>query len=390
MNAPLNTRGIIVSLLRASAMVLAFACPGSIRDTEIRINESNEAADAGTAAHKCSELLPTHGAIDWDNIDRVALEHGVDCNELRFLCGRAQTLWNQGKIVNGDQTVALKDCFPGAMTEVGVEHTLEISGLKLTGTLDGVTISGDVARCYDWKFGRLDNDYYHQMMAYASMILLEFPTLREVTITILWARDLDVENYTVTQGKARAWMKRVEDEVINWDGVYRPSEKCVHCPRSYECPAFNALARRDVAVLLDVPTLSLDAQLAAMHPDAVIALERQAKLVNTVSGKAREAIHDLVKKRGEIIGTEAKLVVANEPRREINPVKAWAIIERFGFDEDDWAKVCKIGVTKLEKRIAEKAGRGNGAAAKRKLGEQLEQCGAVQLVDCLIVKERRV
>lgn len=379
MNAPIEQDQILVSLLRASSLTLAFACSGSIRETEIRINESNEAAAAGSAAHKCAESLPRTGKIDFEQIPIVADEYGCDSEELRFLCRQATKLWHK-----------VKDSFPNALTEVAVDHTLEISGLKITGHIDGISISGDVARLWDWKFGRLDSDYYHQMMAYAAMVLLQFPSIREVTATILWARDQEIENYTVTREQAQAWMARVEAEVVNWDGVFRPNEKCQYCPRQHDCPAFNALARSRAAAVLDVDIASVATTLATMPADQVIDLERKAKMMAAVAGKLRDSIHDMVKSGREIIGSEAQLVVSNEPRREIDPIAAWSIVEETGFSQDDWAHCIKISVTKLEKRIAENAGKGNGAAAKRTLNERLQLAGAIEMVDRLIVKERRL
>ena len=176
MNAPIvATNDILVSLLRASFLTLAFTCPGSIRETPIRINSTNLAAATCSAEHKVLETLPCTGTIDWDSIDGIAAAYDADSNELRYLASCALKLWAR-----------VKASFPNAFTEVAVEHTLKISGLKITGHIDGVSISGDVARIWDWKCGRLDNDYYHQMMAYASMILLEYQQIREVTATILW------------------------------------------------------------------------------------------------------------------------------------------------------------------------------------------------------------
>jgi hypothetical protein len=379
MNAPISSLGIITALLRASALVLAFRCPGSIRDTPIRLNESNEAARLGSAGHKLNESLPRTGTIDWSQIDIIADEYDCDSNDLRYICARSEQLWHK-----------IKDSFPNALTEIAVDYEMSIGGLKLTGTLDGVSISGDVARCWDWKCGRLDTDYYHQMMAYASMIILKFPQIREVTITILWVRTNEIENYTVSRENAEAWMRRVETEVIQWDGVYRPSEKCVHCPRFYECSAANALARSHAASILAVDIDTLEARLAMMPPDQLIELKRKAKMVRQLAEISEKAIRNLLENKGEIIGTDTKLMLNAEPRSEIDPIIAWPIIEETGFSEDDWQSSVKIRNTELKKRIARNAGRGNGKAAVAKLMQKLDAAGAVETTSILKVEERRI
>jgi len=379
MNAPVETHGIIISLLRASTLPLAFKCPGSIRNTSTRINISNEAADAGSAMHKCCESLPRIGSIDWEFVDEVAAEHGCDCNELRFLCAKATRLWAK-----------LRESFPGSITEVAIEYPIEVAGLKITGTIDGIAISGDVARLYDWKGGRLDTDYYHQMMAYGSMVLLAFPQLREVTVTILWVRHEQFENYTITREKAQEWMRKLETEVVQWDGVYHPHEKCVHCPRWYECEAANGLARASVAAIQNVDVDSIAQQVERMPPDELIQLRRTAKMVTTIAERTNDAIRALLQKRGEIVGSEAKLMLENQPKRELDTRLTWQVLERIGFDEQDYAEVSKLSVTKIEKLVAERAGRGNGAAAKRKLKADLEAAGAVEMVDTFSISERRL
>jgi hypothetical protein len=49
-----------------------------------------------------------------------------------------------------------------------------------------------------------------------------------------------------------------------------------------------------------------------------------------------------------------------------------------------------MSITKVEKRVAELAGKGNGAAAKRDLSQRLELAGAVELREIYKLEERRV
>lgn len=380
MNAPIvATNDILVSLLRASSLPIAFTCPGSIRTSEVQLNSSNQLAKLGSAAHRASESLPRTGTIDWDSIDAIAAEFEVDCNDLRYLAAMALKLWSK-----------VKDSFPGALTEVAVEHTLQLSGLTITGHIDGVSITGDVARLYDFKFGYLDSDYYHQMMAYASMILLEYPSIREVTATILWARDQEIQNYTIDREDAEAWAAKLEAEVINWDGVLHPSHKCQYCPRSHECTAYNALARSASAAILDLDVDSIEQQIALMPGQQLIELRRKAKMVSDIAETTLDAIRNRVLKEGEIFGADAILTLDSRPKHELDPAKTWPILEALGFEPEDYAKVTTIRKSKVEEIVKERAGRGNGAAAIRKLKEQLEHAGALQTESVLMVRERRL
>jgi hypothetical protein len=372
---------IITSSIRASAMPLAFRCPGSIRETTIRINTSNEAARLGSAAHKMAEALPVDGKVDLSIAGQVADEYDCDENELRFLCSRVEKAW-----------LRIRESFPLASTEVGGEVSLEISGLVLTGTLDLLSVWVDTGRFLDYKFGRLDHQYLHQMMAYAAIVFAKYPKMIELTATIVWVRDLEIETYHITREQSDSWIRRVEREVIAWNGTYHPSEDCIYCQRfqAGECPAANALARSNVEAIGGLSIDAIENQLATMPGQQLIELKRKAKLVRQIAENAEEAIKQMVLKQGEIVGDDAKLVVINEPRRELNSILTYPIVEQLGFDENDWASVIKIGVSKLEDRVKTKAGRGNGAAAIRKLKDQLEQAGAVEIVDRLSVRERRL
>jgi hypothetical protein len=232
MNAPINTQQLVK--LRASAMPTAFKCGGSIQPCALEAEEVNEAAENGTAAHKCFESLARTGEIDWANIDNVCDELDGNSEEVRMLCGKASKMWKM-----------LRETFPCALTEIAVSHeipSLEVAGLRLTGHIDLISIVGDQVRILDWKTGRIDANYAHQMKAYLAMVLLAFPALTGGTATIAWVRTGDVENYTMDRATALKWVADFEQRVVTWDGVYRTGDHCCHCRRLHECEAGNKLA----------------------------------------------------------------------------------------------------------------------------------------------------
>ena len=77
-------------------------------------------------------------------------------------------------------------------------------------------------------------------------------------------------------------------------------------------------------------------------------------------------------------------------RRELDPQKAWGVLDGIGFTESDFAAVIKMPISKVEKRVGEMAGRGNGAAAKRDLAAKLELAGAITINEVQKLEERRV
>lgn len=99
--------------LRCSSLPLAFRCPASVRRGVVPINEANDAADVGTAAHEGLATMVRTGHVDWDAVPDLARKYGVDEAELRALLAQGQRLWDQ-----------IKDAFPSCSTEVAFEVEL--------------------------------------------------------------------------------------------------------------------------------------------------------------------------------------------------------------------------------------------------------------------------
>jgi hypothetical protein len=109
----------------------------------------------------------------------------------------------------------------------------------------------------------------------------------------------------------------------------------------------------------------------------MLSMHRRAKTVKKVAEDVLAMIKAHVEAHGELVDDGAVLGITETQTRELDVAKSWPILERTGFGDDDFASAIKLSVTKVEKRIAQKAGRGNGKAAIAALGEELEAAGAV-------------
>lgn len=349
-------------------MPQAFRCGASVRSGRIAINETHEMATLGTAAHEALRSLAETGEIDWAQVPAIAERFDVSLPELRMLCGMAQKTWP-----------SISASFVNALTEVAISAEVT-EGIVLSGHLDLLSVSGNVARAGDWKTGRKDSDYTHQMKAYGALVLLENTDLIEVTITIIWVRDGELENYTMRRADLDTWLASLRDNVVNWDDVYRAGAHCAHCPRSHECPAANALIRRDVAALTDQElTESAENALATMPPDEIIELLRKSDMVAGYAERIRKAVKAHVAQHGDVIAGNVRLTIDTEQRRDIDSLAAWPVLEATGFGDEDFARCIDIRISKAEKIVAERAGRGKGAGAVRALGAALTEAGAVSV-----------
>lgn len=360
--------------LRASAMPLAFKCPGSVRRPRLSIAETSEPADLGNATHEALRSVAEGAGVPWDEIPAIAARWGVDPDELRMLVATGAKLWPH-----------VAESFRGAVTEVPL--SVEIApGVTLSGHADLLATFAESARVGDWKSGRKDHDYADQMRAYGALALIDDSSLSEATATILWIREGEIENYTMTRAAAREWVDRVRAEIVEWDGSYHPGPHCSWCKRSHECEAAAASVRRDVAAMVATEG---EPALARMTPAEIISLERRAKMVEDYAGRVRKAIKAHVEAHGDLVGPESRLTIAVESRRKLDTAAAWPVLEAAGFADADFAACVDVPISRVEKRIAEKAGRGKGAAAVRALGEQLDAAGAVRVQEVKKLVERR-
>lgn len=356
--------------LRASAMPLAFKCAGSVRLPVLRVAETHEAATLGTAVHAALRPLAEGRGIDWDSLPALADNYGVEFAELRLLVAIGSKLWHQ-----------VAESFPEAMTEIDVCAILP-GGIELPGHIDVLSFTDDgcVARFGDWKSGRKDGDYEHQIRAYAAGLFADNVDLREATGTVFWLRDSAIENYTITRTEAFAWCGRVEREIVQWDQVFRPGSHCEFCPRSHECDAANAMVRRDVAALSDKALVArAECELEKMAPTDILSLYEKASLVENFAGRVRAAVKAHVAARGTVTANGLSLQLESEPRRKLDPLLAWPVLEAAGFRDEDFAATMTLGISKVEKLVASKAGKGKGAGAVRQIASELEAAGAVSL-----------
>lgn len=361
--------------LRASSMPIISQCAGAARASVVAVTESTEPARLGTAVHEALRPLVEVGEVDWSCMGEIAARHSVGETDVRVLVALAVKLWP-----------SIKDRFPDALTEVPLSTGL-IPGIELSGHLDiFATLPGNAGAIGDWKTGRKDSTYAAQMRAYCALVLFDNVALDSVTALVIWIRDGEIEQYAMDRAGLKAWLAEIQAEVVEWDGRFRPGTHCGHCPRSHECPAANALARRDAAAMLDaesVPSLEL------MAPEQILELNRRASSVTAFAERVKKAIKAHVDAHGDVVAPDARLTIVTEPRRELDPAKAWPVLEGVGFGDEDFARVMDLSIGRVEKVVAEKAGKGRGAAAVRALSEQLNAAGAVSTTETRKLVEKR-
>lgn len=331
------------------------------------INESGAAAQMGTAAHEGLAALVETGRVDWEGVPALAKRHGVEETELRVLLAQGQKLWEQ-----------VRESFPNASTEVELGYAGP--GFELTGHVDVLGASAFEIYVADHKTGRLDSDYREQLLGYCALALKNNPYAERATAGVLWIREQEFEHYTLERDQLAAWEQRLVTEVVDWDGAYRPGAHCAHCHRNHECPAANALVRRDVAAIADndlVAQVEDEAALATMAPEQIVDLLAKADVVVKHAERVRSAIRLHVMRTGDIVASGKRLTLQHEERRSLETMSAFPVLEQR-LDDAEMAQVIDISVSRAEELVKAKAGKGKGAGAVRELKAALEEAGAVR------------
>lgn len=266
--------------------------------------------------------------------------------------------------------------------------------MRLTGHVDAISVQGDRAHILDHKTGRKDSDYSQQARGYCALVLLSDHKLTSASCTVLWIRDQEVECYTMDRAGLYEWLGQLQQEVVEWTGTYRPGAHCHYCPRSHECPAANALARRDFAIVADRdlpgriedgPTLR---EMIQREPDKIVALLERADLAAKVAERVRAAIKEEVIRAGDIVGGGKRLTLQRKERRHLNVLQAFPILQEK-LEDTEMAEVIDISLPKAAELVGKKAGKGNGARAKRELEAELAQAGAIETSTTVSLVVRR-
>jgi hypothetical protein len=330
--------------VRCSSLPLLMLCPGSGRtDDGVLVDQHHDAADDGTEAHRLMAAWP-----DGDAPKYLTDELSKDARIGYF---SAAKMWRE----------SISAWMPNSEAEVALESD------GLTGHVDRLrrafpwTEKRD-AVVLDWKFGRKDFSHKHQGFGYAFLVLSTCP-VDTVTVHFAWARTQEIESYTVSRERAEQWNRERIERIERWDGRFSTGDHCAHCPRLSTCPAQRQLVRPDVT---------------AMEPAQLVQFHERLLVLESVLKSARSSARMEVEKRGDVLSGDGRvlhLVEENGPR-DVDTLKAWNVLNQV-LAPEELAACLEVRLGEVEERIAKKAGRGNGAKAKRELAAYLEAAGAI-------------
>lgn len=352
--------------VRCSSLPLLMRCRAAGETPDLVIRETNAAAELGTDVHRLLARLADDELIEWNAIDNP---------EVRALVACGERIWRELGMA-------------GMPTMGEASMSANVRGVTVTGTADVVVIGAQVATVLDWKSGRLDTDYREQLRGYSCLLLLSAPSLDRVDSVAAWLRDQDIERHSFDRDDLLAWEGDIERLGEPWDRRYTTGSHCAHCPRAHECPAVNALVRRDATAMLGLDLDALEGGLAVMPPERILELVRQAKMVGAVADRIRDAVRDHVARSGDVVSADGRLTLETTRRRVVDTAAAWPTLEAM-LSDDELPGCVKVSLSRVEEAVAKSAGKGNGARAKRDLTARLEAANAITTTEIVKLIERR-
>ncbi len=352
--------------IRCSALPRIMRCPASAAPSNV-VSYSPEAA-LGTLVH---EAMSKPGDIG--NIVTQAENAGLDGAEARFLIYAA---------LEADATLIVEAGVTDVQRETPIEA--DLATVKLTGTPDVRGMIEPRRRLIvDYKAGRVDRDYAHQLRGYALLDMLNDETIDEVVCQIAWLRAKVVDTFTVTRVQAAEWLAELIRRLVS--GAYTDDiEVCGFCPHRPDCGQYARMLNVATVALArpgeNLPTSPV--HLAKLYPAA-------QELARTLEAY-KAALRAAVAQEGPIPigeGREVALEVLN--RASIDAVKAAPIIH--ARLDADVLTIMDVNKSALEDALREQAPRGMKKKAVDDCMFALEAAGALtrKASDALVMRKAK-
>ncbi len=362
--------------IRCSSLPLAWQCPESqnLPPDAPRLNLSSEPAELGTAAHRWlaahvqnQELDPAH----------LATEHGCDHDELRMLCHQGAKALSK-----------LREHFSAADEPMQVEVPLRgqlDDDTTIAGTADLLSRQGTTALFLDYKSGRVESDYGHQLRGYGWLGThfweLQKRRIDDVVCITVWLRDgvWDIEK--LSRAQVDSWAEEMRRRLKNGRGSFNPGGHCGHCQRAHSCEARRVLVRSTIADLSvdGMKVVQWDQSTrAALGPQIGEAYGR-AKLIEKAAEDFKNTLRADIESHGPLpIGGGRQLALTPVNRRVLDATKARPVLAQW-LKPDEIDTETTISASGVDSLAMSKAPKGQGAAVKRAMAAALEEAGAISV-----------
>ncbi len=237
--------------IRCSSLPRIMSCPASLEVGEVQIQSSSDNASIGTAVHEVmadiirkslSGTKDPQGFPQMPELYPYADRHGVEVDDIRFLCWRGLEIWKQ-------YAPMLQN------VEVEREYATDISEeIELTGHPDvTATLESGQGVIIDWKTGT-DRESFNQLIGYAALCFTGNTEGVKVIVANLRENMAEVRNYESDQ--IDEFGDKISSVVRSGSNQYNPTvENCQYCPRRISgCPAREIMVQSAMSALYPLGT----------------------------------------------------------------------------------------------------------------------------------------
>ena len=357
-----------------SQMDRILVCPPSVvteGDGE-RIEEYSDRAPLGTAVHALLARLVLGQSVERTDIIARAKADNLDVDELSILYYIGRRMWEK-----------VSSYFLEPQCEVEMMSDLA-PGIRLSGTADLVSVSGDLATVGDWKSGR-ETEHMEQVRAYAWLVAQEHPEVENVSATLLWIRGEKAQSWNYGRAELNEWRERVVDTLVNprRKNVYRPGEACTYCPKRVHCGPRKEYERSALALFEGDGGVTVPNDEVPALYEKIQALERALKQARSeITKRVHAAGGTLAGKDGHVLTHQTR------ERKDLDVIKAWPILTQE-FDADEMAQMVKVSLPKALSAAAARVPRNMKAIEKEALTTRLEEVDAITTTETHALQLKR-
>lgn len=331
-------------MIRPSTLTRNFACPPSAILAERVPDQPSKYADEGTAAHELAEFC---------------IRLGMSPKTFHGLGIADQTLTDELAEAVQVYLEHIAGISMPADAQEWIEFRIDSEILGIGGTIDYLTVAGNIARIVDLKYGvgvPVDAATSDQLKAYACLVAERFPDVDVIEADIVQPRsakgqpissvffkrkELDQFATRIIDLRGRVdYLRRMEKSTDDLD-AFHTGDHCQFCPAKSICPAIAAESTALVELSATSTLTTIDAEKLAWI------LEHEKQVTQFIAEAKHEAKSRL--KSGESV-PGYKLVETLSNRRWTKDVEEIeATLRRKKFKKSDITKTQLLSPAQLEK-----------------------------------------
>jgi hypothetical protein len=347
--------------IRAGEADIVINCSLAAQPPEIDIDTSGPEADLGRAVHDALEAWIKAGTGTEPQPQPFANQHNVDVDKVAELIAFAPAALQQ-----------IREDLSGLRAEV------VIKGGGVRGRIDGLAVEVSPAGPFsaailDWKTGRdpQENSKPLQRLAYASAVEATYgmPAQCYIYTAEIWLAAQEIISSRYDIDSIQGFRRKLAEQLAHPKAS--PGSHCKYCRRRFDCRERDQYLRSAALGLTIVGT-------EIQTTEALASLWDQSRALKKALEAYEKAVDLVVEENGNLdLGDGRRIIHGTKTLDDIDPRKAWPVMQAAGLTNDDLNAVVKIGKTRLLNAIGAKAPRGSKAAAKAEMVTRLDEAGAI-------------